>query len=152
MANTVDTFTTAGGTKLEKIEYTDQYDNKQTRWRTQSNNEFRTEEQVRQLKEQTRQRNEVRKQAIENEFPEFNQTEGLNPNRINQGEERKNVIKSFMGNAEVQTQVKNNPLLEGSEEYDKALEARSREILQAFEQADSEAQRQQIIQQYNLQS
>lgn len=152
MANVTDTFTTASGTELEQIEYQDQYGNTQKRWRTKSNNEFRTQEQVEQIKEQTRQRNEVRKQAIEKEFPEYNNTEGLNPNRLKQGEKRENIIKAFMDNGTVKSDVANNPLLEGQNEYDNALEARARQILKDFEEADTEAERNQIKRKYNLQS
>ncbi|AAQ13782.1 hypothetical protein HdyHp2_075 [Haloarcula virus Hardyhisp2] len=152
MAKTTDTFKTAGGQDLEKIEYTDQYGNTQERWRTSSSNEFRTQEQVEQIKENTRQRNEARKQAIEQTFPEYNNVEGLDPNVRRSGENRENVVKSFMDNADVRTSVANNPLLEGSEEYDKALEARAREILNEFESADSQAEKEQIKRRYNLRS
>ena len=148
MPEQIDEFTTAGGQKLVK----ERYDNGSEVWRSPTTGQFRSQENVEQIRESTRQRNEARKRAIQEAFPEINSTTGLDPNDPKGGEKRKNVVRSFMQNPELKTSVANNPLLEGQQEYDDAIEARAREVLKAFEKADTEAERQQIKRQYNLQS
>jgi len=152
MAKVVDTLKPASGEGLENIEYTDQYGNTQTRWKTKRNGAFRTETQVEQLREQTRQRNDVRKQALRNEYPGLDGTSGLDPNRLPAGDKRNNIIKAFMDNPTIKTSVANNPLIEGQEEFEKAVEARARQVLKEFEQADTEGQRQRVIRKYDLDS
>jgi len=148
MPEQIDEFTTAGGQKLVK----EQYDNGAEVWRSPTTGQFRSQENVEQIRENTRQRNEARKQAIQQAFPELNNITGINPNKPRAGEKRNNIIRSFMDNQDFRTSVGNNPLLEGNKEREQALEARAREVLKAFEQADTQAEKEQIKRQYNLSS
>lgn len=82
---------------------------------------------------------ELRQKRIENKYTRWDENEQLTTNRILGGEEYRdeNWVKGWMDNNEVKQMIRNDPLLETSEEKRRAREALAREIVERLEEAET---------------
>lgn len=169
MSEIVESFKTPGGQELQKIQYKDANDNTQTRWRTKSNNEFRTEAQVDQIKQNAAKRsvetnnpqNNIdyvveptdetdRRNALKIEYPYYDSTDGIDPNRPDPNGSFDNRVRGWMGNETLRKQVKQDPLIRTQKEADKALEAKARQVANDLQSVKSEREAMEILKRYDI--
>lgn len=166
-------FETPSGDVIRKIQFTDENGDLETQYRRASTTqagkqggtiisktvgeqlENQAQESVGRAKDieyiVTPKTNQDRERAIETRYENWEEIEGRDPSRIEEGQSRReSSILYFMQRAEIQEQIENDPLLQNTQERRRALESRAIQIADELEKAATEGQRIVILRQFGI--
>lgn len=93
-----------------------------------------------------------RETLVNQRYPNIDETTGLNPKRIDSGNQKEQNIKAWMDNTTIKKQVKNDPLLNTQQERDRAREARARQITNDLQGVENEREAIKILRDYGVDS
>jgi hypothetical protein len=92
-----------------------------------------------------------RQNVIEERFPEWNNTENLDPNRIpGNDDETTRLTRGWMKNETLQQQIEKDPILKNSKEKERAKEARARQIAKDLQNVRNEREAYQVLRSYGI--
>lgn len=92
-----------------------------------------------------------RESAIQTRYPEWDNYSNLDTDYIpGDGEDIVNTMRGWKDNQEVKRIVRNDPLLSGRKERDRAKEALARQITLALQEVSSEKEAMQVLRSYGI--
>lgn len=88
--------------------------------------------------------------ARENAYPGFEDFAGINPNKVQGGQETMNMIRGWMRNETLNQQIKQDPLLKTRQQEKKALEARAKQVVNDLQDVKNERQAIEVLKEYGI--